>query len=67
MEKREELKVKTRETLGKKVRFLRRQGFTPTNLYGPTTESIAIHWNGAKGFGIWEDADRFTRARPRGP
>jgi large subunit ribosomal protein L25 len=42
MEKREELKVKTRETLGKKVRFLRRQGFTPANLYGPKTESIAL-------------------------
>ena len=42
MEKREELKVKTRDTLGKKVRFLRRQGFTPANLYGPKTESIAL-------------------------
>jgi large subunit ribosomal protein L25 len=43
MEKREELKVKTRDTLGKKVRFLRRQGLTPANLYGPKTESIALH------------------------
>ena len=42
MEKREELKVKTRETLGKKVRFLRRQGFTPANVYGPKIESIAV-------------------------
>jgi large subunit ribosomal protein L25 len=42
MEKREELKVKTRDTLGKKVRFLRRQGLTPANLYAPKTESIAL-------------------------
>jgi len=42
MEKREELKVKTRDTLGKKVRFLRRQGLTPANIYGPRTKSIAL-------------------------
>lgn len=42
MEKREELKVKIRNTLGKKVRFLRRQGLTPANLYGPKIESTAI-------------------------
>jgi len=40
--KREELKVKSRDTLGKKVRFLRRQGLTPANLYGPKTESIPL-------------------------
>ena len=42
MVKREELKVKSRDTLGKKVRFLRRQGLTPVNLYGPKTESIPL-------------------------
>jgi len=42
VEKREELKVKIRNTLGKKVRFLRRQGLTPANLYGPKIESTAI-------------------------
>ena len=42
MEKREELNAKIRGTLGKKVRFLRRQGLTPANLYGPTTKSIAL-------------------------
>ena len=42
MEKREELKVKIRNTLGKKVRFLRRQGLTPANLYGPKIESTAL-------------------------
>lgn len=42
MEKRGELKAKSRDTLGKKVRFLRRQGFTPVNLYGPNFQSIAL-------------------------
>ncbi len=42
MEKREELKVKIRDILGKKVRFLRRQGLTPANLYGPKIESTAL-------------------------
>ena len=42
MEKREELKVKIRNTLGKKVRFLRRQGLTPANLYGPKIKSTAL-------------------------
>ena len=42
MEEREKLKVKIRHILGKKVRFLRRQGLTPANLYGPKTESIAL-------------------------
>ncbi len=42
MVKREELKVKSRDTLGKKVRFLRRQGLTPANLYGSKTESIPL-------------------------
>jgi len=42
VEKKEELKVKIRDTLGKKVRFLRRQGLTPANLYGPKTQSTAL-------------------------
>lgn len=42
MERREELSVKSRDTLGKKVRFLRRQGLTPVNLYGPKMESIPL-------------------------
>jgi large subunit ribosomal protein L25 len=42
VEKREELKVKIRHTLGKKVRFLRRQGLTPANLYGPKIDSTAL-------------------------
>jgi len=37
-----ELRVTTRETLGKKVRFLRRQGITPTHLYGHDVESVAL-------------------------
>lgn len=39
---REELRLSKRDILGKKVRFLRRQGITPANLYGPTIESIPL-------------------------
>ena len=39
---REELKATKRDTLGKKVRFLRRQGITPANVYGANTESTAL-------------------------
>lgn len=38
----EELKVSTRDILGKKVRFLRRKGITPVNLYGPNIESLPL-------------------------
>ena len=37
-----ELKVTNREILGKKVRFLRRQGITPVHLFGPGTKSMAL-------------------------
>ncbi len=37
-----ELKVTNREILGKKVRFLRRQGITPVHLFGHGIESIAL-------------------------
>ena len=37
-----ELKAVTREILGKKVRFLRRQGITPTHLFGHGIESVAL-------------------------
>jgi len=37
-----ELKAVTREILGKKVRFLRRQGITPTHLFGHGVESLAL-------------------------
>lgn len=36
------LEADKRDITGKKVRFLRRNGKTPANLYGPKTESIAI-------------------------
>jgi large subunit ribosomal protein L25 len=39
---REELKVNRRDILGKKVRFLRREGLTPVNLYGPNIESLPL-------------------------
>ncbi|MFC1932163.1 50S ribosomal protein L25 [Chloroflexota bacterium] len=37
-----ELKVTNREILGKKVRFLRRQGITPVHLFGHGIESVAL-------------------------
>lgn len=37
-----ELAVANRETLGKKVRFLRRQGVTPLHLFGHGIESMAL-------------------------
>ena len=39
---REELKVSHRDILGKKVRFLRREGLTPVNVYGPNIESLPL-------------------------
>jgi len=39
---REEFKVSRRDILGKKVRFLRREGLTPVNLYGPNIESLPL-------------------------
>lgn len=40
---RTELDVSTREITGKKVRFLRREGKTPANLYGHGIESISLY------------------------
>ena len=37
-----ELKVTKREILGKKVRFLRRQGITPVHVFGHDIESMAL-------------------------
>lgn len=37
-----ELSASTRQLLGKKVRFLRRQGITPANLYGHGLKSTAL-------------------------
>jgi len=37
-----ELKVTNREIVGKKVRFLRRQGITPVHLFGHGIESLAL-------------------------
>ena len=43
-----ELKVANREILGKKVRFLRRQGVTPVHLFGHGIESVALQCDTAK-------------------
>ena len=43
-----ELKVTKRDILGKKVRFLRRQGITPVHLFGHGIESMALQCDTAK-------------------
>ena len=43
-----ELNVTKREVLGKKVRFLRRQGVTPVHLFGHGVESEALQCATAK-------------------
>lgn len=37
-----ELKVNTRQVLGKKVRFLRREGITPVHVFGHNIESLSL-------------------------
>ena len=37
-----ELKTNTREILGKKVRFLRREGITPVHIFGHDIDSLAL-------------------------
>ena len=43
-----ELLATTRDILGKKVRFLRRQGITPVHLFGPDVESMALQCDTAE-------------------
>lgn len=43
-----ELEATKREVLGKKVRFLRRQGITPVHLFGHGIESVALQCDTAK-------------------
>ena len=43
-----ELEVTNREILGKKVRFLRRQGVTPVHVFGHGIESMALQCDTAK-------------------
>ena len=43
-----ELLATTREILGKKVRFLRRQGITPMHLFGHDVESMALQCDTAQ-------------------
>ena len=46
--KQTELLATTRQILGKKVRFLRRQGITPTHLFGHNVESVALQCDTAQ-------------------
>lgn len=42
-----ELAVDVREALGKKARFLRREGITPANIYGRNLDSVALQLHSA--------------------
>ena len=42
-----ELAVYVREALGKKARFLRREGLTPANIYGRNLDSVALQLQSA--------------------
>ena len=42
-----ELAVDVREALGKKARFLRREGLTPANIYGRNLDSVALQLQSA--------------------
>jgi len=46
--KQTKLLATTRETLGKKVRFLRRQGITPVHLFGHNVKSVALQCDTAQ-------------------
>ena len=43
-----ELAVDVREALGKKARFLRREGITPANIYGRNLDSVALQLQSAE-------------------
>ena len=51
-----ELKVNVRDVLGKKVRFLRRQGTTPVHLYGHGIESMALQCDTSQLQGVLAEA-----------
>ena len=43
-----ELEVTDRDVLGKKVRFLRRNGITPVHLFGHNVKSLALQCDTAQ-------------------
>jgi large subunit ribosomal protein L25 len=51
-----ELKVTIRDVLGKKVRFMRRQGITPVHLYGHGIESVALQCDTSQLQGVLAEA-----------
>jgi large subunit ribosomal protein L25 len=51
-----ELKVTVRDVLGKKVRFMRRQGITPVHLYGHGIESVALQCDTSQLQGVLAEA-----------
>jgi len=53
-----ELRVASREVLGKKVRFLRRQGIIPLHLFGHSVESITLQCDEAQLKGVLAHAGK---------
>ncbi len=53
-----ELKAGSRKLLGKKARFIRRQGMTPVHLYGHDTESLALQCDTAQLQQVLKEAGR---------
>jgi len=53
-----ELQATNREILGKKVRFLRRQGIIPVHLFGHGVESLALQCDAAQLQGVLAQAGR---------
>jgi len=53
-----ELRATSREILGKKVRFLRRQGIIPLHLFGHNVESIALQCDEAQLKGVLAHAGK---------
>ena len=53
-----ELRATSREILGKKVRFLRRQGIIPLHLFGHSVESIALQCDEAQLKGVLAHAGK---------
>ncbi|MFC1924896.1 50S ribosomal protein L25 [Chloroflexota bacterium] len=58
-----ELQATTRDILGKKVRFLRRQGIVPVHLFGPGIESVSLQCGAEELQGVLAQAGKTTLIR----
>ena len=53
-----ELNATTRDVMGKKVRFLRREGIIPIHLFGHNVESLALQCNAAQFHQVFAQAGK---------